>query len=163
MPAAAAATATAAVAPASKAAKPQHVPDKKYKCQFCARAFSRSEHRSRHERSRKCLPTFPLSRWRGRSHGGVVKPTFCLLLTNSPILVRRHQRTSFQMRKVPQYLCQTRPVVTTRPNRTRQRWRSTAGQRSQETAGRKANSQGHPHKAVDRCGYGDDGTNRSKQ
>lgn len=30
--------------------------EKKYKCQFCNRAFSRSEHRSRHERSRKlCL------------------------------------------------------------------------------------------------------------
>ena len=28
-------------------------PEKKYKCQFCNRAFSRSEHRSRHERSRK--------------------------------------------------------------------------------------------------------------
>lgn len=27
--------------------------EKKYKCQFCNRAFSRSEHRSRHERSRK--------------------------------------------------------------------------------------------------------------
>ena len=47
-----------AVAPVAKPAKPQHVPDKKYKCQFCARAFSRSEHRSRHERSRKCIPTF---------------------------------------------------------------------------------------------------------
>jgi uncharacterized Zn-finger protein len=28
--------------------------EKRYKCQFCNRAFSRSEHRSRHERSRKC-------------------------------------------------------------------------------------------------------------
>lgn len=28
-------------------------PERKYKCQFCHRAFSRSEHRSRHERSRK--------------------------------------------------------------------------------------------------------------
>lgn len=53
----AAATATASVAPVPKPAKPQHVPDKKYKCQFCARAFSRSEHRSRHERSRKFLRT----------------------------------------------------------------------------------------------------------
>ena len=58
MPTVAAATATASVAQVAKPAKPQHVPDKKYKCQFCARAFSRSEHRSRHERSRKCLPTF---------------------------------------------------------------------------------------------------------
>lgn len=30
-------------------------PEKKYKCQFCNRAFSRSEHRSRHERSRKFM------------------------------------------------------------------------------------------------------------
>jgi uncharacterized Zn-finger protein len=30
-------------------------PEKKYKCQFCNRAFSRSEHRSRHERSRKLI------------------------------------------------------------------------------------------------------------
>ncbi|KAH8801577.1 fungal-specific transcription factor domain-containing protein [Xylogone sp. PMI_703] len=42
-------------------------PEKKYKCQFCNRAFSRSEHRSRHERSHtkerpfkcmKCRSTF---------------------------------------------------------------------------------------------------------
>lgn len=33
--------------------KPASAPEKKYKCQFCNRAFSRSEHRSRHERSRK--------------------------------------------------------------------------------------------------------------
>jgi uncharacterized Zn-finger protein len=33
-------------------------PEKKYKCQFCNRAFSRSEHRSRHERSRKWV-SFP--------------------------------------------------------------------------------------------------------
>lgn len=84
--AAAAATATASVAQVSKPAKPQHIPDKKYKCQFCARAFSRSEHRSRHERSRKCHRTLPLlSRWRGCSHGGAVKPTFGpLVLTLHP-------------------------------------------------------------------------------
>ncbi|RKF81054.1 Zinc finger protein klf1 [Golovinomyces cichoracearum] len=43
------------------------VPEKKYKCQYCNRAFSRSEHRSRHERSHtkerpfqcmKCRSTF---------------------------------------------------------------------------------------------------------
>ncbi|KAK5663977.1 hypothetical protein OQA88_189 [Cercophora sp. LCS_1] len=43
------------------------VPERKYKCQFCNRAFSRSEHRSRHERSHtkerpfkcaKCKSTF---------------------------------------------------------------------------------------------------------
>ncbi|KAI9765749.1 MAG: hypothetical protein M1840_007183 [Geoglossum simile] len=42
-------------------------PEKRYKCQFCSRAFSRSEHRSRHERSHtkerpfkclKCRSTF---------------------------------------------------------------------------------------------------------
>ncbi|KAJ5710125.1 hypothetical protein N7493_009717 [Penicillium malachiteum] len=32
-------------------AKKTSAPEKKYKCQFCNRAFSRSEHRSRHERS----------------------------------------------------------------------------------------------------------------
>jgi hypothetical protein len=32
--------------------------EKRYKCQFCNRAFSRSEHRSRHERSRKCNKYF---------------------------------------------------------------------------------------------------------
>lgn len=49
------------------ARKPSLVPEKKYKCQFCNRAFSRSEHRSRHERSHtkerpfkclKCRSTF---------------------------------------------------------------------------------------------------------
>ena len=39
-------------APAAAARKTGQ-PEKKYKCQFCNRAFSRSEHRSRHERSRK--------------------------------------------------------------------------------------------------------------
>lgn len=38
-------------------------PEKKYKCQFCNRAFSRSEHRSRHERSRKYNP-----KWRAFAH-----------------------------------------------------------------------------------------------
>ncbi|KAL2819142.1 fungal-specific transcription factor domain-containing protein [Aspergillus granulosus] len=48
-------------------AKKTPAPEKKYKCQFCNRAFSRSEHRSRHERSHtkerpfkclKCRSTF---------------------------------------------------------------------------------------------------------
>lgn len=38
----------------SPAGRKTGAPEKKYKCQFCNRAFSRSEHRSRHERSRKC-------------------------------------------------------------------------------------------------------------
>jgi len=37
----------------SPAVRKTGAPEKKYKCQFCNRAFSRSEHRSRHERSRK--------------------------------------------------------------------------------------------------------------
>jgi hypothetical protein len=41
-------------------AKKTSAPEKKYKCQFCNRAFSRSEHRSRHERSRKWFPSIPL-------------------------------------------------------------------------------------------------------
>ncbi|KAL5612991.1 uncharacterized protein BROUX77_003147 [Berkeleyomyces rouxiae] len=56
-------------APAATAKKPAaaNAPERKYKCQFCNRAFSRSEHRSRHERSHtkerpfkcmKCRSTF---------------------------------------------------------------------------------------------------------
>lgn len=159
----AAATATASVAQVPKPAKPQHVPDKKYKCQFCARAFSRSEHRSRHERSRKFFRTLPfplvnggVAPWWG--HEAHLLPTLANI-----ILVPRHQRATFQMRKVPQYLCPTRPFAPTRSNCTRQRWRGTARQRSQETARRKANGQNHSYKAARRLGYGDDGTNRSKQ
>ncbi|KAI5292451.1 hypothetical protein KEM52_006348 [Ascosphaera acerosa] len=46
---------------------PSGPPEKKYKCQYCSRAFSRSEHKSRHERSHtkerpfkcmKCRSTF---------------------------------------------------------------------------------------------------------
>ncbi|KAK0621480.1 hypothetical protein B0T17DRAFT_591359 [Bombardia bombarda] len=56
---------SAASTPASR--KTSLVPERKYKCQFCNRAFSRSEHRSRHERShtkerpfkcQKCRSTF---------------------------------------------------------------------------------------------------------
>ncbi|KAK2627354.1 hypothetical protein QTJ16_003320 [Diplocarpon rosae] len=52
---------------ASTMRKSSLAPEKKYKCQFCNRAFSRSEHRSRHERSHtkerpfkcmKCRSTF---------------------------------------------------------------------------------------------------------
>ena len=53
---AAAASATASSATAVTPKKTVATPDKKYKCQFCNRAFSRSEHRSRHERSRKFVP-----------------------------------------------------------------------------------------------------------
>ncbi len=75
------ATATAQVPPSSKSPAQKPTPDRKYKCTFCARAFSRSEHRSRHERSRKCLRTLHcVSRWRGCSHGGVVEKLLCPLL-----------------------------------------------------------------------------------
>ncbi|KFH44189.1 hypothetical protein ACRE_050430 [Hapsidospora chrysogenum ATCC 11550] len=55
----------AASTPSSR--KASLAPERKYKCQFCHRAFSRSEHRSRHERSHtkerpfkclKCRSTF---------------------------------------------------------------------------------------------------------
>ncbi|MCJ1339707.1 hypothetical protein MMC09_004997 [Bachmanniomyces sp. S44760] len=64
MPAAAANSSAAGSTPTRKASV---APEKKYKCQFCNRAFSRSEHRSRHERSHtkerpfkcmKCRSTF---------------------------------------------------------------------------------------------------------
>ncbi|KAH8668367.1 fungal-specific transcription factor domain-containing protein [Xylariales sp. PMI_506] len=69
MPAASVAVVPAAPAAATPAARKPSVtaPERKYKCQFCARAFSRSEHRSRHERSHtkerpfkcmKCRSTF---------------------------------------------------------------------------------------------------------
>lgn len=58
---------TAPATSSSPAKKSATAPEKKYKCQFCNRAFSRSEHRSRHERSHtkerpfkclKCRSTF---------------------------------------------------------------------------------------------------------
>jgi hypothetical protein len=54
------APANASSTPASR--KTPLAPERKYKCQFCARAFSRSEHRSRHERSRMCTFWILLSR-----------------------------------------------------------------------------------------------------
>ncbi|KAI9801576.1 MAG: hypothetical protein M1825_003255 [Sarcosagium campestre] len=66
MPSAATAVLPAAT-PTSPIRKSPLAPEKKYKCQFCHRAFSRSEHRSRHERSHtkerpfkclKCRSTF---------------------------------------------------------------------------------------------------------
>ncbi|EEQ31006.1 conserved hypothetical protein [Microsporum canis CBS 113480] len=56
-----------APAASSSTKKASMPPERKYKCQFCHRAFSRSEHRSRHERSHtkerpfkclKCRSTF---------------------------------------------------------------------------------------------------------
>lgn len=58
----------AASTPSSR--KASLAPERKYKCQFCNRAFSRSEHRSRHERSRRypsqfsrCRDIAPLLRY----------------------------------------------------------------------------------------------------
>ncbi|KAK0664077.1 hypothetical protein DIS24_g685 [Lasiodiplodia hormozganensis] len=60
-------TLLASGSPSTGGRKPAAAPEKKYKCQFCNRAFSRSEHRSRHERSHtkerpfkclKCRSTF---------------------------------------------------------------------------------------------------------
>ncbi|KIW64731.1 hypothetical protein, variant [Phialophora macrospora] len=57
----------AATATTNTPKKVASAPEKKYKCQYCNRAFSRSEHRSRHERShtkerpfkcQKCRSTF---------------------------------------------------------------------------------------------------------
>ncbi|KAF2004190.1 hypothetical protein P154DRAFT_572226 [Amniculicola lignicola CBS 123094] len=67
MPSAAAMTLVSASSSPATARKSGSAPEKKYKCQFCNRAFSRSEHRSRHERSHtkerpfkclKCRSTF---------------------------------------------------------------------------------------------------------
>lgn len=46
-------SASAAASQAQPAKKTALVQERKYKCAYCSRAFSRSEHRSRHERSRK--------------------------------------------------------------------------------------------------------------
>ena len=90
MPATATATASVSAASASSAPsvtptrKSSAVPEKKYKCQFCNRAFSRSEHRSRHERSRKSLIyiSFP-SMWGWPSIAGLF---FDLVETQPTIL-----------------------------------------------------------------------------
>ncbi|EQK99901.1 C2H2 finger domain protein [Ophiocordyceps sinensis CO18] len=67
MPGASVAVLPPAAASTSSSRKASLAPERKYKCQFCNRAFSRSEHRSRHERSHtkerpfkcmKCRSTF---------------------------------------------------------------------------------------------------------
>ncbi|KAG5936434.1 hypothetical protein E4U53_000236 [Claviceps sorghi] len=67
MPGASVAILTPPTASTSSSRKTSLAPERKYKCQFCNRAFSRSEHRSRHERSHtkerpfkcmKCRSTF---------------------------------------------------------------------------------------------------------
>ncbi|KAG9255202.1 fungal-specific transcription factor domain-containing protein [Emericellopsis atlantica] len=67
MPGASVAVLPPPAASTPSARKASLAPERKYKCQFCHRAFSRSEHRSRHERSHtkerpfkclKCRSTF---------------------------------------------------------------------------------------------------------
>ncbi|KPM46283.1 hypothetical protein AK830_g311 [Neonectria ditissima] len=67
MPGASVAVLPPPAASTSSSRKAALAPERKYKCQFCNRAFSRSEHRSRHERSHtkerpfkcmKCRSTF---------------------------------------------------------------------------------------------------------
>ncbi|KAG5983084.1 hypothetical protein E4U55_000840 [Claviceps digitariae] len=67
MPGASVAVLPPSAASTSSSRKASLAPERKYKCQFCNRAFSRSEHRSRHERSHtkerpfkcmKCRSTF---------------------------------------------------------------------------------------------------------
>ncbi|CAM1502819.1 Fc.00g075950.m01.CDS01 [Cosmosporella sp. VM-42] len=67
MPGASVAVLPPPAASTSSSRKASLAPERKYKCQFCNRAFSRSEHRSRHERSHtkerpfkcmKCRSTF---------------------------------------------------------------------------------------------------------
>lgn len=68
--------------------------EKRYKCQFCNRAFSRSEHRSRHERSRKLQASRSLQAMPPRggelslhraSHGGLAG------LDEQPLHPRTHR------------------------------------------------------------------------
>lgn len=218
MPATASATAPTATA-ANPSRKTATVPEKKYKCQFCNRAFSRSEHRSRHERSRMFSPTLVYftvgleGRWWGRdddtsSHARSLvfppphssSPLFFLLLSPLPStstvpvllhrcsrprlhththththallvipltrarLVRRYQRATVPMFEMQEYICATRSVAATRSDRPCQRWRRSAPQRSQAPVRCPQDvAQDGCFQAIDRIGYGNVGTNRSKQ
>ncbi|KAJ2906211.1 hypothetical protein MKZ38_002636 [Zalerion maritima] len=62
MPGASVAVLPTSASPSSASRKPSLAPEKKYKCQFCNRAFSRSEHRSRHERSPDGFPSRNMKR-----------------------------------------------------------------------------------------------------
>jgi hypothetical protein len=70
-------------------------PEKKYKCQFCSRAFSRSEHRSRHERSRKYL-SFSMSSYSNPILDTKERPFKCDKCRSTFVrrdLLLRHDRT----------------------------------------------------------------------
>ena len=100
MPAAATAPAASSSTPKGVAQKPI---ERKYKCTYCARAFSRSEHRSRHERSRKFFRFLsPVNG--GVVHGGVVKaplPTFA----DSPLAPQIPKNALSNAQNVEALLC----------------------------------------------------------
>lgn len=73
-------------------------PQKKYVCTFCARAFTRSEHKQRHE----------------RSHTNE-KPFHCLYCTSAFVrrdLLQRHCRTVHHIHKVPRKMLQEKESAT---------------------------------------------------
>ena len=71
----------------STAVKKSTPAEKKYKCQYCNRAFSRSEHRSRHERSRKSrLFLLCLSRTWGNAADPASCDYFILFANPHPLL-----------------------------------------------------------------------------
>lgn len=115
------------------AKKPALAPEKKYICVHCGRGFSRSEHRSRHERSRELyLYLILLSQiqggvYREKTHRMFTSTTTCtprfeylllptIVTCQMPLLTRHHcryQRTSLQVSKMPEYFCSSRSFVTT--------------------------------------------------
>lgn len=73
-------------------------PQKKYVCTYCARAFTRSEHKQRHE----------------RSHTNE-KPFHCLYCTSAFVrrdLLQRHCRTVHHIHKVPRKMLQEKEAAT---------------------------------------------------
>lgn len=76
-------------------------PQKKYVCTYCARAFTRSEHKQRHE----------------RSHTNE-KPFHCLYCTSAFVrrdLLQRHCRTVHHIHKVPRKMLQEKESATNPP------------------------------------------------
>lgn len=81
---------------ASSPPKKTSAPEKKYKCQFCNRAFSRSEHRSRHERSRMPLFSFSSRQINTDCSDTKERPFKCLKCRSTFVrrdLLLRHDRT----------------------------------------------------------------------
>jgi len=132
MPATSTSTSTSPVASRKSSST---VPEKKYKCQFCNRAFSRSEHRSRHERSREYSESNQLRMYiEDALHCTALceRSTTFQITTLADLLSSRHQGTSFQMPQMPQHLCPTRSAASTRSYGPCQRWRGTPPDRVQE-------------------------------